>query len=166
MNPDLRSERPVTNCLSHGMALSPMLRGYLKDSTVLKTASTSGLFQTQIYTPQDMGNNHTRQSCAADEAQCHWGSWCTTDQKMATVHETLSMKQPRNSHCSTCYISRPMKVCIKGQRHKLGPLERSRLAQHMYEEGNQVCWKESRLLKIESNNTCTKYKELAHISVG
>jgi hypothetical protein len=51
-------------------------------------------------------------------------------------------------------------------RHNLkeGLLEKSKLAQHAYEEGHRVGWDESRILEIESHSRYKKYKELAHMA--
>jgi hypothetical protein len=45
-----------------------------------------------------------------------------------------------------------------------GPLEKSKLAQHAYEEGHRVGWDEARILEIESNSRYRKYKELIHMA--
>jgi hypothetical protein len=41
----------------------------------------------------------------------------------------------------------------------VGLLEKSKLAQHAYEEGHWVGWDEARILEIESNSRYRKYKE-------
>jgi hypothetical protein len=47
-----------------------------------------------------------------------------------------------------------------------GLLEKPKeLAQHMYEEGQKICWKEVKVFKIEPNTAYRKYKEFAHRSV-
>jgi hypothetical protein len=46
-----------------------------------------------------------------------------------------------------------------------GLLEKSKLAQHAYEEGHKICWNKARVLQIEPNNTYRKYKESAHKSL-
>jgi hypothetical protein len=46
-----------------------------------------------------------------------------------------------------------------------GLLEKSELAQHAYEEGHKICWNEAKVLKIEPNTTCRKYKESTHVSL-
>jgi hypothetical protein len=48
---------------------------------------------------------------------------------------------------------------------KEGLLEKSKLAQHAYEEGHKICWNKARILRIEPSTTYTKYKESAHISL-
>jgi hypothetical protein len=73
--------------------------------------------------------------------------------------------------CGRCYIcetSRPLKVCIKEHKCNLtqGLLERSKLAEHAYEEGQKICWNEVKVLQIEPHITYRKYKESAHISAG
>jgi hypothetical protein len=36
---------------------------------------------------------------------------------------------------------------------------------HAYEEGQKICWIEARVLQIEPNTTCRKYKESVHMSL-
>jgi hypothetical protein len=48
--------------------------------------------------------------------------------------------------CGRCYFgetSRPLQVRIKEHKYNLtqGLLEKSKLAQHAYEEGHRICWK-------------------------
>jgi hypothetical protein len=45
---------------------------------------------------------------------------------------------------------------------KEGLLEKSKLAQHAYEEGDGVGLDDDRILEIESNSRYRKYKESAH----
>jgi hypothetical protein len=45
-----------------------------------------------------------------------------------------------------------------------GLLEKSKLAQHAYEEGHRVGCDEARILEIESNSMYRKYKESAHMA--
>jgi hypothetical protein len=45
-----------------------------------------------------------------------------------------------------------------------GLLEKTNLAQHAYEEGHKICWKDAKVLQIEPNATYRKYKESAHMS--
>jgi hypothetical protein len=54
-------------------------------------------------------------------------------------------------------------VRLREHRHKLreGLLEKSKLAQHAYEEGHRVGWDEARISEIESNSRCRKYMESA-----
>jgi hypothetical protein len=47
-----------------------------------------------------------------------------------------------------------------------GLLEKSKLAQHAYEEGHNICWNEAKVLQIEPNTTYKKYKKSAHMSDG
>jgi hypothetical protein len=51
-------------------------------------------------------------------------------------------------------------------RHNLedGLLERSKLAQCAYEEGHRVAWNNPKILEIESNSRCRKYKESTHMA--
>jgi hypothetical protein len=57
-------------------------------------------------------------------------------------------------------------VRLREHRHnfKEGLLEKSKLAQHAYEEGHRIGWDEVRVLEIESNGRYRKYKELAHMA--
>jgi hypothetical protein len=58
-------------------------------------------------------------------------------------------------------------VCIKECKCNLtqGLLEKSKLAQHAYEEGHKICWNKARVMQIERNTTYRKYKESAHKSL-
>jgi hypothetical protein len=47
-----------------------------------------------------------------------------------------------------------------------GLLEKSKLAQHSYEEGHNICWKEVKVLQIEPNATYRKYEKSAHMSLA
>jgi hypothetical protein len=69
--------------------------------------------------------------------------------------------------CGRSYIGetgRPLAVHIHEHRHNLraGLLEKSKLAQHVYEERHRVGWDEARILEIESRYR--KYKESAHMA--
>jgi hypothetical protein len=71
--------------------------------------------------------------------------------------------------CGRSYIGetgRPLAVRLREHRHNLeqGRLEKSKLAQHAYEEGHRIGWDDARVLEIESNSRCRKYKELAHMA--
>jgi hypothetical protein len=44
-------------------------------------------------------------------------------------------------------------------------LEKSKLAQHSYEEEHRICWNEAKVLQIEPNTIYRKYKESAHMSL-
>jgi predicted GIY-YIG superfamily endonuclease len=71
--------------------------------------------------------------------------------------------------CGRRYIGetgRPMTVRIREHMHNLkqGLIEKSKLAQHAYEEGHRVNWDEARVLEIESNSRYRKYKESAYIA--
>jgi hypothetical protein len=57
-------------------------------------------------------------------------------------------------------------VRLREHRHnfKEGHLEKSKLAQHAYEEGHRVDWDEARILEIESNSRYRKYKISAHMA--
>jgi hypothetical protein len=43
-------------------------------------------------------------------------------------------------------------------------LEKSKLAQHAFEEGHKIEWDEAEILEVESNNRYRKYKESAHMA--
>jgi hypothetical protein len=45
-----------------------------------------------------------------------------------------------------------------------GALEKSKSAQHTYEESHRVEWDEARILEIESNSRYRKYEEWAHMT--
>jgi hypothetical protein len=50
-------------------------------------------------------------------------------------------------------------------KHNLkGLLEKSKLTQRTYEEDHRVCWDEDRVLEIQSNSMCQKYKESGHLA--
>jgi hypothetical protein len=58
--------------------------------------------------------------------------------------------------CGRRYIgemSRPLEVRIKEHKYNLtqGMLEKSKLAQHSYEEDHRICWDEAKVLQIEPN---------------
>jgi hypothetical protein len=59
--------------------------------------------------------------------------------------------------CGRSYIGetgRPLAVQLHEHRYNLkeGLLEKSKLAQHAYEEGQRVSWDDARILEIESNS--------------
>jgi hypothetical protein len=63
-------------------------------------------------------------------------------------------------------MGRPLGVQLCEHRHSLkeGLLEKSKLAQHTYEDGHRVGWDEAGILEIESNSRYRKYKESAHMA--
>jgi hypothetical protein len=72
--------------------------------------------------------------------------------------------------CGRCYVgetSRPLEERIKEHKYNLmqGLLEESKLTKHACEEGNEICWKEAKILQIEPNATYRKYKESANMSL-
>jgi hypothetical protein len=72
--------------------------------------------------------------------------------------------------CGRCQIgetSRPLEVCNNEHKYNLTQslFEKSKLAQHAYEEAHRLCWKEAKVLQIEPNTTYRKYKESAHVSL-
>jgi hypothetical protein len=71
--------------------------------------------------------------------------------------------------CGRSYIgetSRPLAVRPREHRHSLevGLLDKSKLAQLVYEECQRVGWDEARILEIGSNSRCRRYKESAHMA--
>jgi hypothetical protein len=66
-------------------------------------------------------------------------------------------------NCVRCYIgetSGPFEVRVKEHKYNLTQvlLEKSKLAQHAYEEGHSICWNEVKVFQIEPNPTYRKYK--------
>jgi predicted GIY-YIG superfamily endonuclease len=71
--------------------------------------------------------------------------------------------------CGRSYIGetgRHIAVRLREHRHNIqqGLLEKSKLAQHTYEEGHSVSCGEARVLEIESNSRNRKYKESTHMT--
>jgi predicted GIY-YIG superfamily endonuclease len=71
--------------------------------------------------------------------------------------------------CGRSYIGetgRPLAVRLREHKQNLkeGLLEKSKFAQHAYEEGHRVGWDEARIWAIESNSRYRKYKESAHMA--
>jgi hypothetical protein len=71
--------------------------------------------------------------------------------------------------CGRSYIGetgRPLAVRLREHRHnfKEGLLEKSKLAQHAYEENHKVDWHGVRILVIERNSKLRKHKESAHMA--
>jgi hypothetical protein len=63
----------------------------------------------------------------------------------------------------TCETGRSLAVHLIEHRHILqhGLLEKSKLAEHAYDEGHRVGWNDARILEIRSNSSYRKYKESA-----
>jgi hypothetical protein len=71
--------------------------------------------------------------------------------------------------CDRCYIgktSRHLEVHITEHKYNLtqGLSEKSKFAQHTYEEAHIICSNEARVLQIEPNTTYRKYKESTPVS--
>jgi predicted GIY-YIG superfamily endonuclease len=69
--------------------------------------------------------------------------------------------------CDRCYIgktSRLLEVRIKEHKYNRTQslLEKSKLAQHTYEESHKICWNEAKALP---KTTYRKYSESAHMSL-
>jgi hypothetical protein len=60
------------------------------------------------------------------------------------------------------------KLHIKEHQHNLTQslLEKSKVAQHAYEGGHKIWWKEAKVLQTEPNTTYRKNKESAHMSLA
>jgi hypothetical protein len=74
--------------------------------------------------------------------------------------------------CDRCYscigeTSRPLEARIKEHKYNLtqGLFEKSKVAQHAYEEGQKICCHEAKVLQIEPNTTYREYKESVHLSL-
>jgi hypothetical protein len=80
------------------------------------------------------------------------------------VVETQQTKQCVYSipcYCSRCYLSetsRPLEVRVTRHKQKATQLMfgKSKLAKHAYKEGHKMCWKQAKVLQIESNTTYRK----------
>jgi hypothetical protein len=93
-----------------------------------------------------------------------------------TLRKTRSDREPQQmawciysipSECGRSYIGergRPLAVWLHEHNLKEGFLEKSKLAQHAYEEGHRIGWDNARILEIESNSRYRKYKESAHMA--
>jgi predicted GIY-YIG superfamily endonuclease len=71
--------------------------------------------------------------------------------------------------CGRSYIGetgRPLAVKLREHKHNLkeGLLEKSKLAQHAYEQGHRLGWNEARILEIESNSRYRKCKKSANMA--
>jgi predicted GIY-YIG superfamily endonuclease len=72
--------------------------------------------------------------------------------------------------CGRCYMGetiRRLEVRIKEHKYNRAQdlLEKSKLAQHAYEEVHKICWNEAKILHIETDDTYRKYEESAHMSL-
>jgi predicted GIY-YIG superfamily endonuclease len=71
--------------------------------------------------------------------------------------------------CGRSYVGetgRPLSVRIWEHKFNLknGLLNKSKLAQHAFEEGHQISWNEAKILQIEFNSRQRKYKGSAHMA--
>jgi hypothetical protein len=71
--------------------------------------------------------------------------------------------------CGRSYVGetgRPLAMLLREHGHSLqqGLLEKSKLAQHAYEEGHRVGWDEARILEIESHSRHRKSKESTRVA--
>jgi predicted GIY-YIG superfamily endonuclease len=93
---------------------------------------------------------------------------------MKTRTERDPLQKAQCIYCIPCecgrnYIGetdRPLSMRLWQHRHNLqqGLLEKSKLAQHAYEESHRVGWDDAKILDIERNSRCRKYKESAHMA--
>jgi hypothetical protein len=98
---------------------------------------------------------------------------CVTLTKIGLVRGAQQMKQcvyNISCDCGRCYISettRPLEFHIKEHKYNLtqGLHEKSKLAEHVYEEGQKIGWNEAKVLKIEPSTRYRKYKESTHMSL-
>jgi hypothetical protein len=68
--------------------------------------------------------------------------------------------------CYTGETSRPLEVRIKEHKYNLtqGLLEKSKLAQHAYEEGHEICWNEAKVLQTAQHHTQEIEEIRPHVS--
>jgi hypothetical protein len=94
----------------------------------------------------------------------HTYTLCGTLMKTGLVRDAHQTKQcvyniPCDcGRCFLCKTSRPLEVCIKEHKYNLtqGLLEKSKLAQRAFVGGHKICWKEAKVLQIESNTAYRK----------
>jgi hypothetical protein len=96
----------------------------------------------------------------------------------SSLMKTRPERDPQQVTCCVCSIpcecgrrytgktGRLLAMRLHEHTHnvKEGLLEKSKLAQHAYEEGHRIHWDESRILEIQSKNRYKKYKESAHMA--
>jgi hypothetical protein len=60
-----------------------------------------------------------------------------------------------------------LEVCIKEHKYNLTQrlLQKSKLVEHVQEEGHEIYWKEAKVLQIEPKTTYRKHKESANMSL-
>jgi hypothetical protein len=84
--------------------------------------------------------------------------------KTGPVRDAQQTKQCVSSipcYCGRRYIGetrKPVEVRIKEHKYNLaeGLFEKSKLAQHAYEEAHKICWNEAKVLQIEPKTTYRK----------
>jgi predicted GIY-YIG superfamily endonuclease len=87
---------------------------------------------------------------------------------------TGPVSAPNYIYCIPCKCGRsyngetgrPCTVTLRAHMRNLevGHLERSKLAQHSFEENHHVLWKEAMILETERKPVHRKYKEVAYIA--
>jgi hypothetical protein len=84
-------------------------------------------------------------------------------QQTAQCNYSILCESDRSCICKT---GKSLAAWLCEHRHNLkeGLPEKSKLAQHAYEEGHRRGWDEARIWEIKSNIRCRKYKESAHMS--
>lgn len=70
--------------------------------------------------------------------------------------------------CGSSYIGETGRLwAVRFREHRWNleevHLERSRYAQHSFEENCQIIWKEAKILETETNSLYNKYKEVAYV---
>jgi hypothetical protein len=84
------------------------------------------------------------------------GHWWKLDRLETPSRKKLCVySTPCDGRCYIDKTSRPLEVRIKEHKYNLtqGLLQKSKLAQHAYEEGHTICWDEGKVLQIERNTT-------------
>jgi hypothetical protein len=66
-----------------------------------------------------------------------------------------------------CETSKHLEVRFKEHKYNMIQclLEKSKLAQYVYEEGHQICLNKAKVLQTETNTIYKKYRESAHMSL-
>jgi hypothetical protein len=148
MKPSTRS-RPSSDTIYQGTVIIPYVKGISKKF-------------------RSIGNRFNLRTVFKTKHTLH-GTLMKT-RPVRDAQETMQCVYSIPFDCGRCYIgeiSRPLEVRIKEHIYNLTQrlLEKSKLAQHAYEEGHKICWNEAKVLQIEPNIIYRKYKESAHMSL-
>jgi predicted GIY-YIG superfamily endonuclease len=128
------------------------------DSTVKPSSDT--MWQDTIIVPYAKGISQ-RFRCIGN--RYHLRTIFKTNGPVRDAQQTKQSVYSIPCDCGRCYIgatSRLLEVRIKEHKYNLTQslLEKSELAQHVYEAGHKICWKEAKVLQVEPNATYRKYK--------